>query len=218
VRPEEPADGPAAIVGPRKRSRRWPHTDAEVAAVRRLIEQTTLTHREIATRIGIGVANISRWRIAGGWQRPPFAPRATDTVPTARASAKLKRRMLATRLDALAQRHVRELEQSACVDPGKLAEALELLKMARLAASPRWRRRLPGNTAGPKRGEPSEPTRPIMELCASEVDLHRAPKAAVEDFLAHREPPKEKPPRVGRGRRSTRNQHHAWMLESDSSA
>jgi hypothetical protein len=60
----------------------------------------------------------SRWTRNGGWRRHPFAPRATDTVPTARASAQLKRRTLAARLDALAERHIRELEESACVDPG----------------------------------------------------------------------------------------------------
>jgi hypothetical protein len=48
------------------------------------------------------------------------------------------------------------------------------------------------------------------------VDLHRAPRAAVEDFLENREPPREEPglPRR-RGRQSKRNAHHAWMLEKE---
>ena len=55
-----------------------------------------------------------------------------------------------------------------------------------------------------------------MELCAADVDLHRAPRAAVEDFLAHREPPpKEALPHRPRVRRSKRSEHHAWMLEKE---
>lgn len=213
VRPDQPDEVPAAVCRPPGRRWRPQRTAAEVAAVRRLIEQTTLSHRLIAKRTGVSVANISRWTRQGDWQRSPFAPRASDTVPTARASARLKRRMLAARLDALAERHVRELEASVPVDPDKLAEALELLKMARLAASKRWRRLDPGNAkASPTRGEP---LRPIIELCASGVDLQRAPRAAVEDFLEHREPPRMKPPRHRGGRRSRRDREHAWMMAKD---
>jgi hypothetical protein len=44
------------------------------------------------------------------------------------------------------------------------------------------------------------------------VDLSRAPRAAVEDFLSHREPPPKEagPPR--RGRSSHREREHAWMM------
>jgi hypothetical protein len=198
-------DDPGAVAGPRPRGSRRPHADATVAQVRRLIEQTALTYRDIAKRTGVGCASICRWTRDGGWQRPVFAPRATDTVPSARASAQLKRRTLAARLDALAERYIRELEESACVDPDRLAQALELLKMARLAARPRrWRR-----------PRPDEPARPIMQLCAGDVDLHRAPRAAVEDFLANREPPREEPPPRRRGRRASDDRHHAWMLEKE---
>jgi hypothetical protein len=200
-------DDPAAVVGSRPRGSRRPHTDGKVAEVRRLIEQSTLTYGEIAARTGVGRASICRWTRDGGWQRPVFAPRATDTVPRARASAKLKRRTLAARLDALAERHIRELEESACVDPDKLGEALELLKMAKLAARPRQRRRRQDAAS-------AEPARAIMQLCAGDVDLHRAPRPAVEDFLAHREPPREEAPRR-RGRRARRDEHHAWMLEKE---
>ena len=128
-------------------------------------------------------------------------------MPTARASAKLRRRTLAARLDALAERHIRELEESACVDPEKLGEALELLKMARLAARRRPRRR-PGEMA------PEEASRPIGQLCVGGVDLSRAPRAAVDDFLANREPPpKEALPPRGRGSRRARE--HAWMMEKE---
>ena len=91
-------DEPDAVIAPRPRGSRRPHTDAKVAAVRRLIEQTPLTYGEIAAKTGVGRASICRWTRDGGWQRPLFAPRATDTVPRARASAQLKRRTLAARL------------------------------------------------------------------------------------------------------------------------
>jgi hypothetical protein len=122
--------------------------------VRRLIEDTPLTYGEIAARTGVARASICRWTRDGSWRRHAFAPRATDTVPRARASARLKRRTLAARLDALAERAIRELEASASVDLDKLGEALELLKMARLAARPR-RRRGRQTPFVPARGTPS---------------------------------------------------------------
>jgi len=204
VRPDR--DDPAAMVG--RHGPRQPHTDAAVAAVRRLIEQSVLNYRQIAARTGVSIGSISNWTRDGGWKRPPFAPRACDTIPTPRASAKLRRRSLASRLDALAERHVRELEESACVDPVKLGEALELLTMARLAARRRPRRR-PGEIA------PEEASRPITQLCAGGVDLSRAPRAAVEDFLANRELPRKEdlPPRGSRGSRRWREQ--ARMREKE---
>jgi hypothetical protein len=206
VRPDH--DDPNAIVGPRRGGRGRPHSDATVAAVRRLIEQTELTHRQIAARTGVSHVSVCKWRRAGGWKRPPFAPRACDTVPTARASAQLRRRSLAARLDALAERHIRELEESACVDPVKLGEALELLKMAKLAARHRPRRR-PGEML------PEHASRPMGQLLVGGVDFSRAPRAAVEDFLANREPPPEdaRPPRSGRG--SRREREHVRMLEKE---
>lgn len=205
VRPE--AAEPGAFVAPRPRGSRRPHTDAKVLAVRELIEQTTLTYGQIAARTGVGRASICRWTRDGAWKRPPFAPRATDTVLRARASVHLKRRTLSLRLAALAERYVRELEASANIDLDKLAEALELMKMAKLAAMGRRCRRAADGPA----------TRAIMQLCAADVDLSRAPRAAIEDFLEHREPPREeaeRPPR-SRGRRHSGDEHHAWMLERE---
>jgi len=195
---------------PRPRGSRWPHTDGVVANVRRLIEQSTLTYRQIAARTGASASIISRWVQIGSWKRPPFAPRANDTVPAARASAHLKRRMLSRRLTALAERYVRELEETPAIDLAKLGQALELMKMAKLAAMRRTARRTEAIVWG-------EPTRPIAELCAAGVDLHRAPRPAVEDFLENRATPPEdeKPPR-SRGRRGlTRAQRHARMLERE---
>jgi hypothetical protein len=207
-------DDPAAIVAPRPRGSRRPHTDAAVAAVRRLIEQTTLTYSEIAARTGVGRASICRWTRDGGWQRHPFAPRATDTVPRPRASAQLKRRTLAARLQALAERHIRELEASACVDPDKLAEALELMKMAKLAARPRRRQRADEMT-GRRRKPPTElPDAVFAALRAAGVNIERAPPAALTDFITSRAPRREDddPALRPRGRYSRLNREHARML------
>ncbi len=183
VRPDEPA----AVVGPRRRGSRRPHTDATVAAVRRLIEQTVLTYTEIAQRTGVAQASICRWTRDGGWKRPLFAPRATDTVPSARAGARLKARTLAARLAALAERYIRELEDSASVDPDQLGEALELLKMAKLAARPRRRRR-PADAAADDSLQTTlaAPARAVIEdLRAAGVNTERAPNRR---WRIHRQP------------------------------
>lgn len=207
VRPDH--DDPAAVVVQR-RGLRQPRTDATVAAVRHLFEHSVLNYQQIAARTGVSTGSISNWSRDGGWKRPPFAPRACDLIPTPRATAKLKRRMLGARLQALAERHVRELEESASVDPVKLGEALELLNMARLAAQPRRRpKRRPGEIA------PEEASRPIGELCVGGVDLSRAPRAAVEDFLANRERPRKEAGRRRSGRGSKREREHAWMMEKE---
>jgi hypothetical protein len=204
---------------PRTRGSRRPHADAKVAQVRRLIEETELTYGEIAAKSGVGRASICRWTRDGGWKRPAFAPRATDTVPRMRASARLKSRMLAARLFALAERAVRELEETPGVDLDKLAEALELMKMAKLATMGRRRRRrdtaLAQGMAIRQGRPPREAMRPIAQLCAADVDLHRAPRPAIDDFLQNRDPPRdEHGPRRGR-RRSKRRDHHAWMLRKE---
>ena len=204
------ADG-APMIAPRPRGSRRPHADGKVATVRRLIEETTLTYGEIAARTGVGRASICRWTRDGGWQRPLFAPRATDTVPSARASAKLRRRTLSRRLQALAERHIGELEASACVDAEKLGEALTLLAMAKLAAMGRRRRR------GTAAGGLAEPMRPIIELCVADVDLSRVPRAALDDFLESRAAPREEDKRRGRGRGRwlTGEEYQRWMRERE---
>ena len=211
VRPDPPADGPDAIVGPRPRGSRRPHTDARVAAVRRLIEQTTLTYGEIAAKTGVGRASICRWTRDGGWQRPLFAPRATDTVPTARAGARLKLRTLFARLAALAERHIRELEAAPTVDPDKLGEALELLKMAKFAARPRHRRP-PAEAAAGLQAWDAGPRVVVRSLRAAGVDTLRAPEAAVMDFIDSRAPP---PPKRRRGRRFLQPDYLAWMRQRE---
>jgi hypothetical protein len=203
VRPD-----PLALThGPRPRGSRRPHTDARVAAVRRLIEQTALTYGEIAERTGVGRASICRWTRDGQWQRPLFAPRATDTVPRERASAQLKARTLAARLAALAERMIRELEDSTSVDPHKLADALELLKMAKLAARPRKPRQKGHGVTAAKGSRifDASPRAVMKGLRAAGVRVERAPEDALEDFIESRAPPPK--------RMTKRQREHARMLE-----
>ena len=209
-------EDPAAMVAPRRKSpsgktSRRPHPDANVATVRRLIEQTVLTYGEIAARTGVGRASICRWTRDGGWKRPLFAPRATDTVPRERASAQLKRRTLAARLTALAERAIRELEASASVDLYALAEALELVKMAKLAARPRQRRepanKLEARLIAEAKIFDAGPRDVLRGLRAAGVRVERAPEEALEDFIASRAPP---PKRLTR-----RQRQHKWMLERE---
>jgi transposase-like protein len=212
----DPFTAPEPSPPPRPRGTRRPHTNGKVAQVRHLVEQTRYTYAEIARRTGVAPASICRWAQAGAWARPAFAPRATDTVPRWRASAKLKRRTLSARLTALAERHIRELEESACVDAQKLGEALELLRMAKVAGQGR-RRRKPGALDALH-----EPMRPIIELCAADVDLHRAPREALDDFLENRAPPPKEEKRSRRGWRRKRDrfnseEYHRWMRKKEGS-
>jgi hypothetical protein len=225
VTPDKPEDFPQRA----PRTRR-PHGEAQVAAVRHLIEQTELTYSEIEKKTGVGRASICRWTRDQNWQRPVFAPRATDTVPRARASAKLKRRTLAARLDALAERYVRELEADRSVDLDKLAAALELAKMAKLAAMPRKRRRTlareqreAANTAlsplvpakagtqGPQAHESAADI--LKRLRAEGVRLDRAPEAAVKDFIDSHRPPEDHGALRPRGGKSRRAREHRRMFD-----
>ena len=239
-RPRGLPDGPAAIAGPRRRGPGRPHSDATVAAVRRLIEQSTLTYREIAAKTGVPRRSFGRWARDGGWQRPLFAPRATDMVPTARAGRKLKLRLLAERLRTLAERYVRELEETPGVDLDRLVQALETVKMARLAAMGRRRRRplspfvpaqagtqgpraheqvaLDSRVRGNERREACDPgTRAALleDLRAAGVRVECAPAAALEDFITSHERPRDEPTQTRRGRHSKRSRHHAWLLQRE---
>jgi hypothetical protein len=226
VTPDNPEDFPQRA----PRTRR-PHGEAQVAAVRHLIEHTELTYSEIAKRTGVGRASICRWTRDQKWQRPVFAPRATDTVPRARASARLKRRTLAARLDALAERYVRELEADPAVDLDKLAAALELAKLAKFAAKPKKRRRTlareqqreAANTAlssarsregGDPRWQAHESVADTLaRLRAEGIRLDRAPEAAVKDVIDSHRPPEDDRHFRRRGAKSRRVREHRRMFD-----
>jgi hypothetical protein len=185
---------PDAVASARPKGSRRPHSDARVAGVRRLIEETTLTYGEIAARTGVGRASICRWTHDFGWTRPYFAPRATDTLPRPRAGRKLKLRLLAERLRALAERYVRELEEAPRVDVDTLVAALEVLKMARLEAmGRRRRRRAVGETyTGAQMIARDNAIRTALrEMCRGGVDIDRVPRDALNLLIDARAPPEE---------------------------
>jgi hypothetical protein len=202
-------DDPDAVTARRPkdtygRTSRRPHTDAKVEAVRGLIEGTPLTYGEIAARTGVGRASICRWTRDLGWQRPPFAPRATDTIPRPRAGQKLKLRLLAERLRALAERHVRELEDAPAVDVDRLMQALNVLKMARLEAMGRRRRRRfhgEARTGAATAARDQGIRAALHEMHRGGVDLDRAPQAALDLMADAHRPPDDHPALHPPGRR-----------------
>jgi hypothetical protein len=208
-------DDPRAIVGPRRPKSRRPHTDATVAVVRHLIESTALTYGEIAAKTGVGRASICRWTRDGGWTRHPFAPRATDTIRRVRASAHLRMRTLAARLAALAERYVRELEETPGVDLDKLAEALALMQMAKLAARPKRRGVKAAEIEAMAQTFAAGPRDVLRGLRGAGVDTLRAPEAAVMDFVESRAPPPERPPRQTRRRARSSAEWYAWLREKE---
>jgi hypothetical protein len=123
--------------------------------------------------------------------------------------------MLAARLDALAERYIRELEASSAVDAAKLREAFELLKMAKLAERPHQG---PHHRVTTALDDPKVRARVIADLRANGVDIVRAPGEALADFIESCAPspkPRQDPALRERGRYSKRNKHHAWMLERE---
>jgi hypothetical protein len=218
VTPDEPVEGPPPIIEQRPRGSRRPHTDMAVAKVRHLIEHTDLTYSEITAKTGVGRASISRWARDGKWQRPAHAPRATDLVPTARAGRRLRMRKLAERLEALADRHLHELEQAPDVDPDRLMQAMQLVKMARLEAMGRRRRRrvVGPATTGLWASERDAAIRTALkEMQRGGVNIDRAPQEAIDLVIEANTPVEEFPELRKRGRRSRRNREHAWMCEKE---
>jgi hypothetical protein len=204
VTPDEPAEGPPAIQGARPRGSRRPHTDLVVAKVRHLIERTALTYSEISAKTGVGRASICRWARDGAWVRPLDAPRATDRVPTLRAGQRLKVRKLAERLRMLAERYVRELEETPGVDLDRLVQALQVVKMARLEAQGRRRRRRivgPASTGASAYEREQAIRTALKEMRRGGVDLDRAPQDALDLLIEARTPLEDHPALRPRGRR-----------------
>ncbi|MDX6584469.1 MAG: hypothetical protein QOI10_3653, partial [Solirubrobacterales bacterium] len=141
VEPDQPAAGPPAITEARPRGSRRPHTDLVVAKVKHLFEQTAMSYSAIRAKTGVSIFSIMLWARDGGWQRPPDAPRANGLAGRRRTSRRWKLRNLGIQLEALADRHVRELEDAPRVDVERVMQALQVLKMARLQAQGRRGRR-----------------------------------------------------------------------------
>jgi hypothetical protein len=208
-RPHTPTpDDPCVAPGSKGR----PHSDAKVNEVRRLIETTIYSYGQIAKRTGVPAPTISRWMVHRKWPRPAFAPRSTDTVPRWRASIRLRRRTLADRLLAISERWVRELEAQPGVDFARLREALELLKLTKIATLPKYPRHRVGDAAD-SLSTATARARVIADLRAKGA---RTPSEALADFVESCAPgpdPNDDPALKERGRYSKRKRHHAWMLE-----
>ena len=201
----------------RGRGRGLPHSDAKVMQVRQLVETTTLSFEQIGKRTGLSPSTISNWCTAGKWTRPLFAPRATDTIPRWRARIRLRRRTLAGRLYELAERWVRELEAQPGVDFAKLREALELLKLTKIAAQPVNPRARPKAAPDPFAHRAAQ-ERVIADLRAKGVDIARTPSEALADFVESCAPgpdPDRDQALKQRGRYSKRVREHARLLRRE---
>src|SRR3954468_1295620 len=205
--PDQPAEGPPPITEARPRGSRRPHTDLTVADVNHLFKQTALSYHAIRAKTGVSIFSIMLWARDGGWQRPPDAPRAAALSGRRRASRRWKLRKLGIQLEALAERHVRELEDAPRVDLERVMQALQVLKMARLQAQGRRGRRHRDTDMVTSVDWPLARDNAIKtawkEMRRGGVDLDRAPKEAVDMLLEAVVPAEEHP--ALRERRSKRS-------------
>ena len=205
VEPDQPAEGPPAITEPRPRGSRRPHTDLVVAKVKHLFEQTAMSYHAIRAKTGVSIFSIMLWARDGGWQRPPDAPRANGLAGRRRTSRRWKLRKLGIQLEALADRHVRELEDAPRVDVERVMQALQVLKMARLQAQGRRGRRHRDTdvvtSAAWTLARDNAIKTALKEMQRGGVDLDRAPKEAVDMLIEAVVPAEEHPALRERGRR-----------------
>jgi hypothetical protein len=205
VEPDQPVQGPPAITEARPRGSRRPHTDLTVAKVKHLFEHTAMSYREIRAKTGVTIFSITVWARDGGWQRPPDAPRADGRVGPRRTSRRWKLRKLGIQLEALADRHVRELEAAPRIDAERVMQALQVLKMARLQAQGRRGRRHRDTdvvmSAAWTLARDNAIKTALKEMRRGGVDLDRAPKEAVDMLLEAVVPAEEHPALRERGRR-----------------
>jgi hypothetical protein len=198
--------GPPPVPGGRPKGSKQPHTNATVAAVRHLVEQTVLTYREITAKTGVANGTISKWCRDFGWKRHPFAPRPTDTMPTARASRKLKLRLLGNKLHLLAERCAAEMWNSPSVDLDRLVEALQVLRMTRVEYQSNRRPRISPvgrtRTAGEWVDRETAIRKALEKMRRGGVNIDRIPDEAMallED--AHTPPEQDHPALRPRGPR-----------------
>jgi hypothetical protein len=216
VKPDAPTEEPPPITQERPPGSRWPHTDMKVAEVRDLIENTALSYGQIRAETGVSLCSISRWARDAQWVRPFDAPRASDRMPTYRASRHLKLRKLAGRLQLLAERYVRELEETPGVDLDRLMQALQALRMARLEAMGNRGRRVrwtgPAVTGAWTISRDEAIRTALKELRRGGVDIDRAPKLALDLVIEARVPEEDGPDLRERGLHLPRNREHARLM------
>lgn len=207
IRPDVDDDGQPPIPDRPKGSKRL-HTNATVAAARRLIEETTLSYKQIAARTGATHGTVGRWAREFGWKRHLFAPRASDTVPTARAGRRLKLRMLGVKLQEVAERCVNELWSSPTVDYERLIKAMEAFKIARLMA---MGSRRPRRHPDPKprsgqdwRDRDAAIIKALKDLRWGGVNIEHIPEEAMALLEEAHTPPEDHPALRPRGPRRRR--------------
>jgi hypothetical protein len=133
---------PAFDRPPGMRGSRLPHDPETVAVVRLLYERTTLRHREIAAQAGVSRTSVHGWALAGGWTRPPGAPKSHQLGLNGLPASRLKGRMLAKRLRDLAEAYLEEMENDFDTrDAEKCGIVLGFLKEAKLLEQRRKPRR-----------------------------------------------------------------------------
>jgi AcrR family transcriptional regulator len=115
------------VVGQKRR--RVPHEAKSLDAARELFEKTMLSYRQIAARTGVSPATLTRHARRGGWIRPQRDFPEEHYSPEARRI--LRRRALAERLMAQAERRLDELELNPRTSPAALRQALRFVKAAR---------------------------------------------------------------------------------------
>ena len=212
---DEFAGEPPPITQERPRGSRRPHTDMTYAKVRDLIEHTALTYAQIQAQTGVDSSTISVWTRDGKWARPLDAPRSSDRVPTVRASRRLKLRKLASRLQWMAERYVRKLEETPGVDLDLLMQALQVLKMARLEAMGN-RRRLalfgPPLTGREYYDREQAIRTALKAMRRGGIDLDRAPQEALDLVLEARAPMEDNRALRDPTPRPRSNPEHAQLL------
>lgn len=144
-----PGPGPILRLSPSVPRRRRPGQacpDETYAEARRLVEGSSASLSDIARRLGIAVATVSKWALNGFWVRPPSSPPWSSRSETRGWGARWRRLGETRRGLRQAERLLGSLEAApppapADAGPGldRLAEALARLEEAARAHKERPR-------------------------------------------------------------------------------
>src|SRR5215204_1999453 len=160
---------------PGMRGSRLPHHPETIAVVRLLYERTTLRHGEIAEQAGVSRTSVHGWALAGGWKRPPGAPKSHQLGLNGLPAPRLKGRMLAKRLRELAEAYLEEMEKDFDTrDAEKCGIVLNFLKEAKLLEQ----RRKPGRS---RCGRARSPSAGSTSSSVSGADPRRAQLGPEDD-------------------------------------
>ena len=173
----------------RRPHRSTPHNITTVVRVKKLVETTTLTHRDIAAAGRVDKGTVSRWIAKHGWTRPEGAARPCPR-PDTRFAPNLIGRVLATRLRLQAERLLHDLEAAPAVIPSRS------IAPSRSSSAPAPSRRCAAARSASRR--PSPPGRKPAKPAAKAATAPTPPNAAGASATAARRT------RTGCGRGSRR--------------